>query len=443
MTAPAPSWMFRPVLLGAVRFLIAAAVFAGAQVFATDVLDADHMPLALVIVAAGVVAAIFWATNASLQQMIDRLLFGEQAGGFEAGRALLQRMATTLPVDDILPALAEAAGRTTHSARAEVRVLLSDGQPWSQVWPPRAVADGWAPVTIGVRHAGTRVGEIEVDLDDPAETARDRILLDDLARPAGLALSTVRLTVELRRRAAQLQALTEQLEWSNSRIVHARRTEIARLRGEMTQRVIPHIDRADAILAHQIAELNNLPTAPTAETGSEQWDRDSDPLDRALAEVADALESLRTLARGIYPPRLADAGLAVSLEGWQQRSGVGVELRLLGRDDVLHRHADIEACLYFSLVTVLGAVGAGPPRPVASVHFSATGVEAVVSGAAAADAAAGEVHTAAVQAVRDRIEAFDGWLAPEVPAAPDGFSLRLWLPLADTPAPAQTARADQ
>ena len=39
-----------------------------------------------------------------------------------------------------------------HSTRAEVRLLLSDGEPWSQVWPELATADG-SPVTVGVRHA--------------------------------------------------------------------------------------------------------------------------------------------------------------------------------------------------------------------------------------------------------------------------------------------------
>ena len=108
------------------------------------------------------------------------------------------------PVDEVVPALAETAGRTMHSTRAEVRLLMSDGDSWSQVWPQRAVADG-SQMTVGVRHGGTDVGEIEVDVADPDESDRDRGLLDDLARPAGLALSTVRLTVELRRRAADLE----------------------------------------------------------------------------------------------------------------------------------------------------------------------------------------------------------------------------------------------
>ena len=431
MTTPGPSDLPRVVLLALIRFALAAAVFGAAELFASDVLGADRMPLALVVVATGVVAVLFWASSAPVQRLVDRLLFGEQATGFEAGRALLRRMATTLPVDDILPALAETAGRTTHSARAEVRVLLSDGQPWSQVWPPRAVADGSEPVTIGVRHAGADVGEIEVDLADSGEADRDRDLLGDLARPAGLALSTVRLTVDLRRRAAELQKVTDELELSNRRIAVARRTEIDRLRAEMAARVLPHIDRADAIVDLESAGTGDQPTArPETSSGTDTVAPAA--VDRALAEVADALESLRTLARGIYPPRLADAGLAVSLEGWQQRSGIGMELHLHGEDDALRRHPDAEACLYFSIVTVLGAIGAGAIRPVVTLAFSSTDADAVISGEASDDPRTAAVWTAALQAVRDRIEAFDGRLAVDAPQTVAATTaVRLWLPLAD------------
>lgn len=433
MTAPGP-FLMRSVLLAAARFVIAAAIFGVAELFAGQVLGSGRMPLALVLIATGLVAVVFWSTRAGLEHLVDRLLFGERAAGFEAGRALLQRMATTLPVDDILPALAETAGRTTHSARAEVRVLLSDGRPWSQVWPVQAVADGSPPLMIGVRHAGTEIGEIEVDPTDSQESGRDRMLLDELARPAGLALNTVRLTVELRRRATDLRDLNEQLERSNSRIVQARRDEIDRLRGEMHQRVSPHIDRADAMVHDEITVL----TADVADGGPPPGEgasrSDAGRLDVALTEVAEALESLRTLARGIYPPRLADAGLEVSLEGWQQRSGVALDFRLIGDDAALRRHSDIESCLYFSLVTVLAALSGESGHPAVVVEVSPGYVDAVISGlhdggGGGDDDDAGAVHAAALRAVRDRVEAFDGQLTIEAPPQATASTVRLRLPL--------------
>ncbi len=252
----------RIALLGAVRFVVALAVFATAELLSTRVLSSvDRMPLWLVLAATAVVAMVFWLIRDPSERLVDRLLLGERAGGYEAGRLLLQRMSTTLPVDEIVPALAETAGRTMHSARAEVRLLLTDGDAWSQVWPERAVADG-SPVMVGVRHAGTAVGEIEIDVADADESDRDRMLLDDLARPAGLALSTVRLTVELRRRAVELEALTEALGQSYQRIADARRTEIARMRGELQDRVMPYLDRAELAIAQEVDGTGiGMPTA--------------------------------------------------------------------------------------------------------------------------------------------------------------------------------------
>jgi hypothetical protein len=422
----------RIALLGAVRFVVALAVFATAELLSSRVLSSvDRMPLWLVLAATAVVAMIFWLIHDPSERLVDRLLLGERAGGYEAGRLLLQRMATTLPVDEIVPALAETAGRTMHSARAEVRLLLSDGDPWSQVWPERAVADG-SPVMVGVRHAGTAVGEIEIDVADADESGRDRMLLDDLARPAGLALSTVRLTVELRRRAVELEALTEALGQSYQRIADARRTEIARMRGELQDRVMPYLDRAELAIAQEM----DVTGVGGGSAGS--------LIERARLDVAEALESLRVLARGIYPPRLADAGLAVSLEGWQQRSGVAVDVRVRGDEAVLRENSELESCLYFCLVTALGALRAGGGgRPSATLDIGAAEIGLIVSGSPEDGSAEGgsAADSPAMMAVRDRVEAFGGRIdiidrnTDRVDA--DGqvaTTLRAWIPRSVQPA---------
>ena len=45
------------------------------------------------------------------------------------------------------------------------------------------------------------------------------------------------------------------------------------------------------------------------------------------AETQDALEDLRDLARGIYPPLLADKGLVAALEAQARKSAVPVEVQ--------------------------------------------------------------------------------------------------------------------
>jgi len=117
------------------------------------------------------------------------------------------------------------------------------------------------------------------------------------------------------------------------------------------------------------------------------------------------LDSLRTLARGIYPPRLADAGLAVSLEGWWQRSGVAIDLQIRGHQEVLHANTELESCLYFCLVTALGALDTNGERPAAALDIGAVEVGLRITGPVRS---ASVRHTAAMMAVRDRVDAFGG-----------------------------------
>jgi|GEM_PF-1445404 len=423
---------WRAVLLGAARFVVAVIIFGAAVTLSrTWFSGLDRMPVWFALVASAMVAAVFWVIRKPLQDLVDRLVLGDRADGYAAVRTLLQRMATTLPVDDVVPALAETAGRTVHSSRAEVRLNMSDGDAWSQVWPPRAQADGSGvtprTIEVEVRHAGTEVGEIQVDVTEPDESDRDRRLLDDLARPAGLALSTVRLTLELRRRAAELETLTDALALSNRRIMLARESALARIDAEMLDRVMPFIDRARAAVAGGVDSSGAAGGGdPGGDSGSEPGDRAAaGGLETAAVDVAGALDALRVLARGIYPPRLADAGLAVSLEGWQQRAGVAVDLRVSGDETVLHRHQELEACVYFSLVTTLGSLAAGSERPVAVVDTGVGDVSWQVTGTAGS-AGRGQ----ALQAVRDRVEAFGGTMWVGEPAG-DRETVRATVPLVD------------
>ena len=152
------------------------------------------------------------------------------------------------------------------------------------------------------------------------------------------------------------------------------------MRTELQDRVMPHLDRAEMAV-------------------------NSDPsrIEQARGDVAEALESLRILARGIYPPRLADAGIAVSLEGWQQRSGVAVDVELRGDDAALRENSELESCLYFCLVTALGALTTGGQRPSAVLDIGPAEVGLAVSGELLTGS-----NGPAMTAVRDRVEAFGG-----------------------------------
>jgi signal transduction histidine kinase len=71
------------------------------------------------------------------------------------------------------------------------------------------------------------------------------------------------------------------------------------------------------------------------------------------AEANDALENLRDLARGIYPPLLADKGLAEALSAQARKSPVAVEV---DADGVGRCGQDVEVALYFCILEAMSNV---------------------------------------------------------------------------------------
>jgi signal transduction histidine kinase len=73
-------------------------------------------------------------------------------------------------------------------------------------------------------------------------------------------------------------------------------------------------------------------------------------LEDVQKDTTDALENLRQLARGIYPPLLADKGLATALEAQVRRAPLPVQIR----DGGVGRFGqDVEAAVYFSCLEAL------------------------------------------------------------------------------------------
>jgi len=70
-----------------------------------------------------------------------------------------------------------------------------------------------------------------------------------------------------------------------------------------------------------------------------------------LEELAgETLDTLRDLARGIYPPLLADGGLKVALEGQARKAVTPVEVRA---DGVARYSQEIESAAYFCCLEAL------------------------------------------------------------------------------------------
>ena len=84
------------------------------------------------------------------------------------------------------------------------------------------------------------------------------------------------------------------------------------------------------------------------------------------ADAGDALENLRDLARGIYPPLLADHGLVAALESQARKAAVPVRIEA---DGVARYSQDAEAAIYFCALEALQNVAKYAEATQASVRL--------------------------------------------------------------------------
>jgi signal transduction histidine kinase len=180
-------------------------------------------------------------------------------------------------------------------------------------------------LSIEVRDRGELLGALAIKKGrgEPV-TQGDRKLLSDLASQAGLVLRNVKLIEELRA--------------SRQRIVSARDEERRRLERNIHDGAQRHL--VDLGVKLGLAEA----IAP----------KDLDETEALLAQLQgktqDALDNLRDLARGIYPPLLRDQGLVAAVDAQARKASI----RVFVEAGHLPRYTqDIEAAVYFCTLEAL------------------------------------------------------------------------------------------
>ena len=299
----------------------------------------------LTVLAAALIAIAFNPVRERAKHLANRLVYGDRASPYEVLSEFSDRMAETYSLEDVLPRMARILGEGTGAAEAHVWLRIGEELRPAAAWGdgnraaiPVALADGELPPlgnasrAVAVRDRGDLLGALAVrkSESDPLTPAESR-LLDDLAAQAGLVLRNVRLTEELRANLEELQA-------SRQRIVSAQDQERRRLERNI----------------HDGAQQQLVALAVKLRLADGMVERDvqraHDLLAQLLGDAQDALENLRDLARGIYPPLLADRGLAAALDA-QARTGpvsVTLESNGIGRYDQEH-----EAAIYFCALEAL------------------------------------------------------------------------------------------
>ena len=184
---------------------------------------------------------------------------------------------------------------------------------------------------IGVYHQDELLGAITLGKakNEPVSAAEDR-LLTDLASQAGLVLRNVRLT-------AELQATIDDLRASRRRLVQAQDDERKRIERNLHDGAQQQL----VALSIQLGLLNGVADDPGEVrklTG------------QLRSGVRAALDDLRALARGIYPPVLADQGLRAALQAQADRAPMPV---LVDADGIGRFSRDAETTLYFCILEAL------------------------------------------------------------------------------------------
>jgi PAS domain S-box-containing protein len=159
-------------------------------------------------------------------------------------------------------------------------------------------------------------------------------------------------------------------------------------------------------------------------------------LQRASAELTEALEELRELARGIHPAVLTERGLVPALEMLAGRASLPVELSAALANRLPQ---PVEAATYYVVAEALTNASKHARASTARVTVSHANGHAVVEvaddGVGGADAREGS----GLRGLSDRIEALGGTLRVESPPGA-GTTLRAFIPCASAAASSRSLR---
>jgi signal transduction histidine kinase len=247
-------------------------------------------------------------------------------------------------------------------------------------------------------------------------SAAEDKLLEHLASQAGLVLRNVRLTAELHARIDDLRA-------SRRRLVRAQDEERHRIERNLH-------DGAQQQLVALNVQLTLL------EDAADDPGEVREVTGELRAGLRAALDDLRALARGIYPPLLADQGLSAALHAQAGKAPLPVEIEA---DGIGRYPREAEAAAYFCILEALQNVAkyARASRATVALSCPAGQLRFTVTDDGDGFDPAKATHGTGLQGMADRLAAVGGTL--RVDSAPgSGTTVSGTLPVAEAAAAARS-----
>lgn len=357
--------------------------------------------LALSIAAVVIVAVAFEPLRNRLQRWANRVVFGERATPYEVLSRATARFASSDSPEEALKQVTQLVVDGTGAAEAVLWIRVGGNLQPRVATPPTAI-EGLVGVSMTrddlpelradaatpVRHRGEVLGALSIS-KAPGEsvTSVDDKMLHDIASSAGLLVRNISLNAELAERA-------EQLRVSRRRLVAAHDAERHRLERDLHDGAQQQVVAVKVKLgvARTLAEREGVP--------------DVESLVSSLAATTqEAVDSMRAVAHGIYPPLLEAEGLEAALSAAIRALPIRVDL---DSDEVGRYERSVEESLYFcSVETMTRAVDGGATWARIEMRETSDSVRFTVRH----DGEVGDLVS-----VGDRVEAFGGELSLDVEA---------------------------
>jgi signal transduction histidine kinase len=356
----------------------------------------------LTIIAATCIAVLFQPLRHRFQQFANRLVYGQRATPYQVLADFAEDMAEQLDFTDAVNRMVSVLAGATGADRAEAWIRVGAQLRPVAVWPHGATPPATVPLgpsgglprfadvsrAVAVRQADELLGALSLRKppSEPLTGAEDK-LLQHLASQAGLVLRNAALT-------ADLEATIDELRASRRRLVEAQDAERRKIERNL------HDGAQQQLIALSI-QLGLLEDAADDSDAV----RELTPLLKEAARAA--LDDLRSLARGIYPPLLAEQGLVAALQAQVRKAPLPVQIEA---DGVGRYPPDTESTVYFCTLEALQNIAKYAEASSAEIRLACPGRS--LSFTISDDGAGFEPATAhrgsGLQGMADRLAALGG-----------------------------------